>query len=129
MTPRRSSRRCWSRIRSRCPWRWWGNARTNRTVFAFSYRGLTRLLLTRGDVTAMTTQAPPRPSPSPLPSFEDATAPLETGAEELILEALPLLDHRNRKRLVSQGLAQRGPHLAFEDGKQTLLYPLDANIV
>jgi hypothetical protein len=56
------------------------------------------------------------------------TAPLEAPTEDLILDVVPLLDHRTRERLRPSNLCRRGPHLAFHDGQEMLLLELDAKI-
>jgi hypothetical protein len=74
----------------------------------------------------MTTHAPP--TPVIVPAQHEATAELEPTSADLIVDAAPLLDHRARSRLVPERLARRGAYLAFQDGDQTLLHPLDAKI-
>ena len=70
----------------------------------------------------MTTQAP-------APSTQQAiTESLAAPADELIHDCFTLLDHRTRRRAVSDGLARRGPYLALADGDQTRLVPLEAKI-
>jgi hypothetical protein len=67
----------------------------------------------------MTTYAPPN---------QLETAQLETPPEDLILDAVPLLDHRTRDRLKSPRLARRGPHLAFRYGDHDVLLELETKI-
>lgn len=67
----------------------------------------------------MTTYAPPHPI---------QTAPLEVPNEDLIVDAVPLLDHRTEGRLRPRRLARRGPHLAFQDGEQIRLLELESKI-
>ena len=67
----------------------------------------------------MTTFAPPK---------QHDTAALEAPTDDLIVEAVPLLDHRTRAALTEPRMSRRGPHLAFEDGADTLLLSLDAKI-
>lgn len=80
----------------------------------------------------MTTHAPPRPTPAPLPPFAPPADRQETlahgPAAELVYDSAPLLDHRTRRGLRSPGLASRGAYLAFKDGAQTLLHPLKERI-
>ena len=74
----------------------------------------------------MTTYAPPKPVAAP--AQDQPTAALAPASAEQIVEVVPLLDHRNRKRLLTRRLAPRGPYLAFNDGERTLLHPLDSKI-
>jgi hypothetical protein len=74
----------------------------------------------------MTTYAPPKPVAAP--AQDQPTAVLAPPCAEQIVEVVPLLDHRNRKRLRTRRLAPRGPYLAFKDGEQTLLHPLDSKL-
>ena len=67
----------------------------------------------------MTTYAPPRPI---------HTAPIDAPIDELILDAVPLLDHRTQSRLTSERLARRGPHLALGEGEQTHMLELESRI-
>ena len=63
---------------------------------------------------------------APVHQFE--TAPLQAPTEDLILDVVPLLDHRTRERLKPSNLCRRGPHLAFQDGDEMLLLELEAKI-
>src|SRR5690348_7444861 len=56
------------------------------------------------------------------------TAPLEGAADESILDAFELLDHRARSRAVPRALARRGAYLAFADGDDTHLVALEPKI-
>jgi hypothetical protein len=67
----------------------------------------------------MTTYAPPR-------TLE--TAPLDAPTDDLILDAIPLLDHRTQTRLTTPRLSPRGPHLALGSGGESLLLALEAKI-
>ncbi len=69
----------------------------------------------------MTTQAPPTPT-------EQATAPLETGAAEPILDSLGLLDHRTRQRAVGRRLTPFGHYLAFAQDGEEWLVPIETNV-
>jgi pSer/pThr/pTyr-binding forkhead associated (FHA) protein len=84
----------------------------------------------------MTTQTPSKPVQHPKPYGPVAPAPppdRPTGALEPAhaadaLDALPLLDHRSRRRTVAAGLAPRGHYLALRDGSGTRLLRLDGNV-
>jgi hypothetical protein len=65
-----------------------------------------------------------RPAPA-----EQETGPLKPAAEEeRITQSFELLDHRTRARAVSERLARRGPHLAFQDGDLTRLIALESKV-
>jgi hypothetical protein len=82
--------------------------------------------------------SPPPPTPLPLAPtpirqepapVEHETAPLKPAAEERITDAFKLLDHRTRARAISsERMARRGPHLAFQDGEDTKLIPLETKV-
>ena len=78
----------------------------------------------------MTTQAPPQhpDQATTLPGHEQATAPMQSGSEEPILDSLSLLDHRSRGRAISPRLAARGRYLAWQDGDDTRLIRLESTI-
>jgi pSer/pThr/pTyr-binding forkhead associated (FHA) protein len=78
----------------------------------------------------MTTQAPPHhlDQATKVPAHELPTAAIEPGADEAIVDSLPLLDHRSRSRAISPRLAARGRYLALQDGKDTRLIRLESNI-
>jgi len=82
----------------------------------------------------MTTQTHPLPvgpaAPAPVgPStYDPPTERLDPAAGELALDALPLLDHHNRERTIEPRLALRGQYLAFYDGHERRLLPLDTDI-
>ncbi len=82
----------------------------------------------------MTTQTHPLPigpaAPAPVgPStYDPPTERLEPDAGELALDALRLLDHHNRERTIEPRLALRGQYLAFDDGDDRRLLPLDMDI-
>jgi hypothetical protein len=79
----------------------------------------------------MTTQTP-HPTPvGPFTARVDAavTEPLEPAAAELVLDSLPLLDHRTRERTIDPRHALRGAYLAFANGGETRLLPLDRDII
>jgi pSer/pThr/pTyr-binding forkhead associated (FHA) protein len=59
---------------------------------------------------------------------DEATIALEPTSAELIVESARLLDHRSRSRLIPLRLASRGRYIAFQDGEETLVLPLEANI-
>jgi pSer/pThr/pTyr-binding forkhead associated (FHA) protein len=63
-----------------------------------------------------------------LPAHEHPTVRIEANAQDTILDALPLLDHRSRARAIPIRLASRGSYLAFGDGGETRLIKLDSNI-
>ena len=73
----------------------------------------------------MTTQAPLIPSES---AAEQATAPLEAGNTEAILDSLALLDHRTRQRAVGRRLAPFGHYLAFTQDREEWLVPIEPNV-
>lgn len=73
------------------------------------------------------------PFPNPVGPFTlepstDGTEQLEPAAAALELDALPLLDHQQRRRTIAPQHALRGPHLALQDGGQTRLLRLDQDI-
>lgn len=74
----------------------------------------------------MTTQAPPKPLELPAP--DQPTEALQSWDEEVIKDAVGLLDHRTRRRLTSSRLAPRGPCLALGNGEETLVHALEAKI-
>jgi hypothetical protein len=78
----------------------------------------------------MTTQAPPQhlDKATRLPAHEQATAEIEPGTDEAIVDSLLLLDHRSRSRAVTPRLAARGRYLALQDGKDTRLIRLESTI-
>jgi hypothetical protein len=78
----------------------------------------------------MTTHAPPQhlDRATRLPAHEQATAEIEPGTDEAIVDSLPLLDHRSRSRSVTPRLAARGRYLALQDGKDTWLIRLESTI-
>jgi hypothetical protein len=80
------------------------------------------------------TPLPPRPT-SPIPirerpaPAEHETGPLKPAAEEEpIIQSFRLLDHRTRARAVTERLARRGPHLAFQEGHFTRLIALESKV-
>jgi hypothetical protein len=73
----------------------------------------------------MTTQAP---LISPETAGEQVTAPLEAGATEAVLDALPLLDHRTRQRAIGRRLAPFGHYLAFEEDGAEWLVPIEPSV-
>ncbi len=73
------------------------------------------------------------PIPTPIGPFTlepspDGTERLELVDAGPVLDALPLLDHRQRSRTIDPQHALRGPHLALQDGDQTRLLRLDQDI-
>ncbi len=62
------------------------------------------------------------------PPHTHETAPFDAPTEDLIVDAVALLDHRTRERLKEPRMCRRGPHLAFQDGDDALLLELDAKI-
>jgi hypothetical protein len=84
----------------------------------------------------MTTQTPPKPlqQPKPFgpvappPSPDRPTRALDPTHVAEVVDALPLLDHRERRRTVAPGLAPRGYYLALEDGSLTRLLRLQDNV-
>jgi hypothetical protein len=78
----------------------------------------------------MTTEAPIQTGPHapPAPPRERHTEPLEATSSELILDSLPLLDHRSRSRAIPKRLAPRGHYLELRDGDEARLLPLDEKI-
>jgi hypothetical protein len=62
------------------------------------------------------------------PAREQETAPLIATDSEPIADSLPLLDHRTRSRAIPTQLAPRGHYLAFKQGEEERLVPLEANI-
>jgi hypothetical protein len=84
----------------------------------------------------MTTQSPSKPLQQPKPygpvapppSPDRPTAALDAAPAAEFVDALPLLDHRERRRTVAPGLAPRGHYLALEDGSLTRLLRLEDNI-
>jgi hypothetical protein len=74
----------------------------------------------------MTIQAPTQiftEAPQALPR-ERQTEPLESTSSELIVDALPLLDHRSRSRAIAKRLAPHGHYLECRDGDEAMLLPL-----
>lgn len=57
-----------------------------------------------------------------------ATDPLAPVGDELELDALPLLDHRQRAKTIPPALALRGAYLALDDGEETRLLRVDEDI-
>jgi hypothetical protein len=78
----------------------------------------------------MTTQtAIPTPvGPFGLEARAATTETLEPIGAELELDALPLLDHRLRRRTIAPEVALRGAYLALDDGHETRLLRLDQDI-
>ena len=77
----------------------------------------------------MTTTTHPTPvGPFTTPSAAQATDKLEPAASELILDALELLDHRNRERAIEPRFALRGHYLAFGDGDDVRLLAIDRDV-
>jgi hypothetical protein len=73
----------------------------------------------------MSTQAPL----IPLRTEDDQpTAGLNPSLSELIVDALPLLDHRTRTRAIPTKLAPRGHYLEFEHDDERLYVPLEEKI-
>src|SRR5581483_474082 len=62
------------------------------------------------------------------PAHHHETTLLDAPTEDLILDVVPLLDYRTRERLKPTRLCRRGPHLAFQDGDETLMLELEAKI-
>jgi FHA domain len=60
--------------------------------------------------------------------LEQPTAELDVLAEP-VLDALPLLDHRTRRRTVEPGVAAAGHYLALRDGDEHRLLPIDPGII
>ncbi len=86
---------------------------------------------------AQSSPAPQPPTPRPIAPTpirerpapaEHETAPLKPAAEERIIDAFGLLDHRTRGRATGERLARRGPHLAFQDGTETRLIALEDKV-
>jgi hypothetical protein len=75
----------------------------------------------------MTTEAPLIP-PDIETTAERITAPLEATATEPILDALVLLDHRTRQRLIRGRLAPFGHYLAFEEDGEEWLVPIESKV-
>jgi hypothetical protein len=71
---------------------------------------------------------PAAPAPAGPSTYDHPTAALDPGAGELTLDGLPLLDHHNRGRAIAPRLALRGQYLAFDDGAERVLLPLDMDI-
>lgn len=61
-------------------------------------------------------------------SAAGSTDPLKPVASELELDALPLLDHRQRQQTIPPKEAIRGQYLALRDGEETRLLRLDSDI-
>jgi hypothetical protein len=84
----------------------------------------------------MTTQTPSKPLQQPKPYGPVAPPPpgdrptgaLDPAHPSDVVDALPLLDHRERRRTVAPGLAPRGQYLALEDGTVTRLLRLEDNV-
>jgi hypothetical protein len=74
----------------------------------------------------MTTQAPTQTfTEAPqAPPRERHTEPLESTSSELVVDALPLLDHRSRGRAIAKRLAPHGHYLECRDGDEAMLLPL-----
>jgi pSer/pThr/pTyr-binding forkhead associated (FHA) protein len=53
---------------------------------------------------------------------------LEPADADAVLDALPLLDHRTRRKTVAPGLAPRGHYLALEDADHTRMLRLEDKI-
>jgi hypothetical protein len=66
--------------------------------------------------------------PFAAPPNTQTTDQLEPTADELILDALALLDHGNRERTIAPHLALRGQYLAFGDGDDVRLLALDRDV-
>jgi pSer/pThr/pTyr-binding forkhead associated (FHA) protein len=79
---------------------------------------------------ATETQHLPYSPTSPAPTTPD---PHETGRQEApwldpTTDALPLIDHRARRRAVPAEMAAPGRYLALTDGDVTMLVPLDREV-
>jgi hypothetical protein len=72
----------------------------------------------------MTTHAPHIPTRAE----DQPTGRLNPSLTELILEALPLLDHRTLMRAISPHLAPRGHYIELEGDEQRLYVPLEDKI-
>jgi hypothetical protein len=82
----------------------------------------------------------PLPQPNPSPEAptpirerptpaEHETGPLQPAADDdWIIQSFKLLDHRTRARAVTERLARRGPHLAFQEGDFMRLIALEGKI-
>jgi hypothetical protein len=84
----------------------------------------------------MITQTPSKPIQYPKPFGPVAPAPaperptglIEPQDTDVVLDALPLLDHSLRRRTRPAGLAPRGHYLALKDGPETRLLRLDETV-
>lgn len=59
---------------------------------------------------------------------EQSTSRLRAPSSEVIVDSLPLLDHRARSRTISRQLAPFGHYLALQDGDDLRLMPLESKI-
>lgn len=84
----------------------------------------------------MTTETPPKPVQhpkpygpvAPPPSPDRGTGILDAAVPDSIVDALPVVDHRSRRRTVAPDLASRGHYLALHNGSDTRLLRLEDNI-
>jgi FHA domain len=58
----------------------------------------------------------------------ETTAKLEATPADIIVDALPLLDHRTRVRAISTELAPPGHYLELEHGEERMYVPLEERI-
>ncbi len=71
---------------------------------------------------------PAAPAPVGPSTYDHPTAPLDPADGDLALDGLPLLDHHSRERTIEPRFALRGQYLAFDDGDERRLLPLDIDI-
>jgi hypothetical protein len=74
------------------------------------------------------TTIPTPVGPFGLDTRTESTEALEPAGAEANLDALPLLDHRLRGRVMPPQLALRGAYLALDDGEETWLLRIEQDI-
>jgi hypothetical protein len=107
-------------------------ARGQTRIFALRQllRAVDIVLANRWLAPSMSTQtAFPTPvGPFGTEAVAGTTDPLKPVEGELELDALPLLDHRQRQHMIPPEHAIRGQYLALQDGEKTRLLRLDRDI-
>ncbi len=68
------------------------------------------------------------PHISPRPEHDQPTAGLSPSLDGLIVDSLPLLDHRTRMRAIPTKLAPPGHYLELEHGDRRMYVPLEEKI-
>lgn len=75
----------------------------------------------------MTTEIQQPPAPAPMPDLQH-TAPHEAPWLDPTADALPLVDHRTRRRAIAIEQAPAGRYLALAAGAETMLVALDHEV-